>query len=137
MSSISGADMAQAVCCWIKDHPAAFKSLMHIVHREVDSGNPCVQQGDVMKLASYAGIEVTITNQFRRDRTLWPGIARYMVMLSPRLARSLGFKASKLDRDDVDLIATWHEIVNPNTFFLAKSWKEAKRLVEEGDVSAL
>lgn len=133
--SMDGPATAQSVCCWIKDHHDAFVSLMHIVHREVDDGNPNVQQGDVMVLARKAGIDVTLTNQFRRDRNLWPGITRYMVMLSPRLSRALGFRESKLDGDDVDLITTWYEIVNTYPLFYASSWREAQELVEMGDIT--
>lgn len=135
-ASMDGPSTAQFVCCWIKDHYDAFVSLMSIVHREVDAGNPNVQQGDVMILARKAGISVTLTNQFRRDRNLWPGITRYMVMLSPRLSRALGFRESKLDGDDVDMIGTWYEIVKTYPLFYASSWREARELVEMDDITA-
>ena len=55
-------------------------------------------------------------------------------MLRPKLARCINFRKS--DVDDVDLVERWHELVNPQTTFLAESWREAKKAVELEDVSA-
>ena len=129
-----GERLAEYGCAWIRANRPAFKKIVHIIHCEVDSGNPCVQQGDIVKLARERGIDIGEYPGIRRDRNLWPVITRYAVMLRPKLARALHFRRSKLD--EVDMVAVWHENVNPRTEFPAKSWKEAKRLVEIGDVSA-
>ena len=60
-----------------------------------------------------------------------------MVMLRPRLAKCLHFRESGIERDGIDLIAEWHAIVNPMTFFYADDWKDAKAKCMRGDVTAL
>ncbi|MEG1246513.1 hypothetical protein [Gordonibacter sp.] len=122
-------------CCWIRDHGRGFKLVMHLVHIEAESGNPCVQRGDIYNLARRRGLGVSDVSEFRRDNTLWSVIARYMVMLRPKLARSLNFQTTRIDKD-VDMVERWHEIVNPNTFFLANSWREAKEAVKADDATA-
>ena len=129
-----GQDLAEYGCCWIKDNHPSFLKLMHLVHIEVDKGNPCVQQGDILSLAKEAGIDIGDYPGIRRDRSLWPVITRYMVMLRPKLAKSLQFRKSKVD--EVDMADAWHRLVNAGTFFLASSWKEAKHLCEINDASA-
>lgn len=131
---MSGERLAQYGCGWIKDNKAAFNKIMHIIHLEVDSGNPSVQQGDIVKLARDHGIDIGEYPGIKRDRSLWPVITRYAVMLRPKLAKSLHFRKSKLD--SVDMVAIWHEHVSAGTFFFASDWKEAKHLVEIEDVSA-
>ncbi|MBQ9785089.1 MAG: hypothetical protein IJW29_06280 [Clostridia bacterium] len=131
---MSGERLAQYGCSWIKDNKAAFHKIMHIVHCEVESGNPCVQQGDIVKLAKDRGIDIGEYPGIKRDRNLWPVITRYAVMLRPKLAKALHFRKSKLDK--VDLVEIWHAEVNAGTLFFAKDWKDAKHLVEIGDVTA-
>lgn len=121
-------------CRWVRKHPDRFKRLMRIVHREVDRGNPNVQRGDVYKLARDTGFEVSECDELRRDHNLWAVLARYMVMLRPRLARSISFRRAGCD--EVDLEAVWREEVNAGTTFLAASWQAAKRACEDGCVSA-
>lgn len=121
-------------CYWIRDHWRGFKLIMHIAHIEAESGNPCVQRGDIFILARRRGLDVSDVPELRRDNTLWSVIARYMVMLSPKIARSINYRKSKID--DVDLAERWHEIVNPNTFFLAETWGDAKKAVALEDASA-
>ena len=129
-----GTDLVEYGCCWIKDNYPSFLKLMHLVHIEVDKGNPCVQQGDILNLAREAGIDIGEYPGIRRDRTLWPVLTRYMVMLRPKLAKALRFRPSKVDK--TDMADAWHRIVNGGTFFLAENWEEAKRLCEIGDVAA-
>ena len=71
----------------------------------------------------------------RMCHDFWSVLTRYMVMLSPRLARCIDFNTAPID--DVPMQDIWHEIVNPNTVFFAESWKEAKQAVKLGDVTAL
>ena len=44
----------QQTCWWVKKNPQYFKRIMHLLHEEVDAGNPCVQRGDVFNLARKA-----------------------------------------------------------------------------------
>ena len=124
----------QDACYWVKHNPDKFKRLMHLCHREVDAGNPRVGRGDIFKLSCDAGFTITESMELKRNNNLWPTLARFMVMLRPRLAKCLHFR--KAGCDDLDMIAEWHSIVNSRTEFLAKDWKEAKHLCEIGDVSA-
>lgn len=126
--------MAEYVCFWIKRHPDKLKKIMHLIHMEVDGGNPCVQRGDVFNLARASGMEVSEIEEIKRDNTLWAGIARYAVMLSPRLARALGFRKSKLD--EVDLVDAWYRHVGTYPLFYARDRFEAERLVEIDDATA-
>ena len=48
----------------------------------------------------------------------------------PRLTKVLHFRGSQVDA--LDLVSIWQECVNASTFFLAKDYLEAKRLVELG-----
>lgn len=132
--SMTGQELAEYGCCWISRNYADFKKIMHLIHVEVDKGNPCVQQGDILTLAKERGIDIGEHPGIKRDRNLWPCITRYAVMLRPKLAKALRFRRSKLDK--VDMVAVWHTYVDSTTFFLAQDWKEAERLCEIGDVSA-
>ena len=123
-------NMAKDVCYWVRDHGADFKRIMAVFHGQVDRGNPCTKQGELEFYARQMGMQVDVAGIFRHNRNLYPGICRYAVMLRPRLARTLNFRKSKLD--EVDLVSMWHEIVNPNTVFLA----EAERMVACGDSAA-
>lgn len=125
---------AYQVCCWIRDHYSDFKSLISLVNRQVNLGNPCVKQGELEMYVRDSNIRLDIGEEFRHNRNLYPGLTRYMVMLRPRLARSIRFRRSKLD--ELDLAAIWHEVVDPNTVFLASSRMEAEHLVAIGDASA-
>lgn len=124
----------RSACRWIKRNPALFKRLMHLVHMEVDRGNPNVQRGHVYRLARDAGFSITECDELKRDHNLWAILARYMVMLRPRLAKSLSFRPA--GSDDVDMQSIWREEVNSETVFLADNWKAAKRACKEGCVSA-
>lgn len=131
---MNGDQLVEYGCTWIKENKASFHKIMHLIHVEVDNGNPCVQQGDILALAKERGIDIGEYPGIKRDRNLWPIITRYAVMLRPKLAKSLHFRKSKADK--VDMVAEWHRTVNAGTYFLAMDWKEAKHLVEIGDVAA-
>lgn len=124
----------RTACLWVKRNRASFKRLMHLCHREVDRGNPVIQRGDIYNLARRAGFDITECDELRRNNNLWAPLARYMVMLRPRLAKSLHFR--KAGCDEVDMQAIWRELVNAETVFLAGSWQEAKRACEDGCVCA-
>ena len=134
-SAIPPRDRVQAGCYWIRENRTNFKRIMLICHREVDKGNPCLQRGHVYKLAQDAGMSVTVAQELKRDHNLWSVITRYMVMLRPRLARSINFRTAPVDT--VDFAKEWREIVDPQTEFLARDWREAKRLCEMRDVTSL
>lgn len=131
---------AERVCCWVKSNPAAFRAVMAMAHREVDSGNPRLTRDDAY--AMLRGMRVRMADgdgepaeiELVRNHNFWACLSRYMVMLRPRLARVLRFRRSMFDQ--VDLQEVWRENVNAGTTFLAESWQEAARLVETGDVSA-
>ena len=125
---------ARDVCRWVRDNGSRFKALMAVFHHQVDLGNPCVKQGEIEAYVRQSGIALDVVGEFRHNRNLYPGLTRYMVMLRPRLARSIRFRRSKLD--ELDLAAIWHEVVDPNTVFLASSRMEAEHLVAIGDASA-
>ena len=129
-----GERAAYDVCYWIRDNRDQFKALMAVIHHQVDKGNPCVKQGEIESYVRQSGIKLDVLETFSHNRTLYPGITRYMVMLRPRLARSIRFRKSKLD--EVDLVAVWHEVVDSRTSFLARDRFEAEHLVAIGDVSA-
>lgn len=109
---------ARDVCRWVRDN----------------GSRSCVKQGEIEAYVRQSGIALDVVGEFRHNRNLYPGLTRYMVMLRPRLARSIRFRRSKLD--ELDLAAIWHEVVDPNTVFLASSRMEAEHLVAIGDVSA-
>lgn len=132
--SRNGQDLAEYTCCWIKGHWPTFKKIMHIAHRAVDRGER-LSGPEVYFWARENGITISEIEDFKRDKTLWAGIARYMVMLRPRLYKCIEFRKSKMDKG-VDLIAVWHENVRADTEFLAKDWKDAKHLCDIEDVSA-
>lgn len=114
---------------WVRDHAAAFKALMAFMHRQVDAGNPCTTRSDVLAYARESGIEMSAVADVKRDHNLYAGLTRYMVMLRPRLARTIRFRESKLD--PVDMRAVWHEVVKSDTIFLARDRREAQRKVDE------
>lgn len=130
----SGQDLAEYTCCWIEGHWPTFRSIMAIAHRAVDNGE-YLSGNEVYYRAKQAGVSISDLAEYKRDKSLWSGIARYMVMLRPRLAKCLEFRKSKLD--DVDLVKVWHENVRSDTTFLASSWKEAVRLCEINDAAAM
>lgn len=133
--SLSPAERAAYdACYWVRDHRREFKSLMAVVHHQVDIGNPCVKQGEIEAYVRESGTAFDVLGEFRHNRNLYPAITRYMAMLSPRLARSIRFRKSQLD--DIDLVSIWHEVVDPRTHFVAKNRKEAEHLVEINDISA-
>ena len=131
---MSPENLASDVCKWIETHPDAFKRILAMLHRQVDSGNPCTRRDDIISYARDMGMDVSVVDELRHDHSLFAGISRYAVMLRPRLARTLHFRKSKLD--GIDLAAVWHERVNPNTVFLAQSRMEAERMVETNDAAA-
>ncbi len=131
---ISAKQMVESTCYWVKDHKTHFKTIMSLVHEQVDEGNPRVMEGDIALLARDRGIEWSYIEEIKRDHNMWAVMTRYMVMLRPRLARTLCFRKSKVD--GFDMIDAWHRIVNPTTTFLASSWQEAKEMVKNDDVAA-
>ena len=131
---ISARVMAESGCLWVKNHPRQFKTIMSLIHEQVDDGNPCVQEGDIAMLARSRHIEWSDIKELKRDHNLWAVLTRYMVMLRPRLARALHFRKSKVD--DLDLVEVWHGTVNGGTTFLASSWREAKEMVRLNDAAA-
>lgn len=126
--------MAETACYWIRDHERQFKTLMWLIHEQVDDGSPCVQEGDMAMLARKHGIEWSEIKELKRDHNMWAVLTRYMVMLSPSLAKALHFRRSKVD--DIDLQAIWYSIMPKQTFFRVGSWREAKEAVKNHDVSA-
>ena len=110
-------------------------AIMRMCHRAVDDGTLVNRD-----MAYYEALRMgwgiaDAEDVFKRDHDFWSVLARYMVMLSPRLARCIDFKTAPID--DVPMQDVWHEIVNPYTVFFAESWKEAKQAVKLGDVTAL
>lgn len=131
------------VCEWLDERDAKgkranyekFRGIMRMCHRAVDDGRT-VQRGFAYYMALELGWTITeAEDMFKRDNDFWSVLTRYMVMLSPRLARCIDFNTAPID--DVPMQDIWHEIVNPNTVFFAESWKEAKQAVKLGDVTAL
>lgn len=119
---------------WVRDNPDSFKRIMSVFREQVDCGNPCTRRDDVINYARDKGFSISVIEELRHDHNLYAGLTRFAVMLRPRLARTINFRKSKLD--DIDLAEVWHEVVNPNTVFLAASRFEAERMVENGDAAA-
>lgn len=134
MAELTAENTARDVCYWVKAHPSDFKALMAVMHEQVNQGNPRTRRDDVISYARKMGMSVSVVDELRHDHNLYAGLSRYMVMLRPRIARTVNFRKSKLD--GIDLAAVWHEIVNPATVFLAKDRLEAERMVELGDACA-
>lgn len=120
---------------WVRDHGAAFKALMAFMHRQVDAGNPCTTRDDALAYARGAHLGVSLSADLKRDHNLYAALTRFMVMLRPRLARTIRFRESEMDKYDMAVV--WHEVVNAGTFFLARDRKEAQRLVEENAPEAV
>ena len=127
-------NMARDTCRWVKGHESDFRRIMAVMHRQVDEGNPCTRRDDIISFARNMGMSISVVNDLRHDHNLYAGLTRLMVMLRPRLARTIHFRKSKLD--EIDLARIWHEEVDASTEFLAKSRKDAERLVEIDDISA-
>lgn len=127
-------DKVDRACYWVKDNPAAFKRLMHLAHVEVEHGNGCFMRDNIYDAARRRGLPVSDCRELRRDHNLYSVLSRYMVMLRPKLARCINFRKS--DVDDENLAERWHEIVNPSTYFLAETWRDAKAAAEAADASA-
>lgn len=123
--------LVEEACLWVKSHNGQFRTIMSLVHEQVDDGNPCVQRGDIALLARARGFGWSEVREFKCDHNLWAVLTRYMVMLSPRLTKALCFRKSKLD--DVDLQAKWYEIVPGQTHFYASGWREAQRVSDDLD----
>lgn len=119
---------------WIKGHPSSFRALMHYMHLQVDKGVVRTTRSDAMAYAREAGLNISDFADLKRDHNLYPSITRYMVMLRPRLARTIRFRKSKVD--DVDMAEIWHEVVSGSTTFLACNRKEAEQMVLLGDAAA-
>ena len=134
MASRTPKELVEYACVWIRDHYRTFVMLMSFVHGEIDDGNPCVSRGDIYGIARESGLTVSEAREFRRDNTLWSVIARYMVMLNPRLARALHFHKRPID--DLDLVGMWDRIVGKPRLFYASSWMEAKERIKENDITA-
>lgn len=131
---------AERVCLWVKDNPKAFKTFMAIAHAFVDEGKPRLTRSRAYSIAEDMGVRISDEDGnpaefgIARNHNFWPCLTRYMVMLRPRLARTLHFRDSKFD--DIDLEPIWRENVDSGVFFLAESRKEAQRMVELDDVAA-
>lgn len=131
---------AERVCCWVKDNGKTFKTLMAIAHRYVDEGKPRLTRSKAYSIAEDMGAAITdgdgtpSEGDIARNHNFWSCLTRLMVMLRPRLARTLHFRKSRFD--EIDLAEIWHENVNAGTVFLARNRAEAQHLVEIGDVTA-
>lgn len=134
MAEQSARNIAYDACAWIKANPRDFRALMAVMHHQVDIGNPCTKQGEIESYARQMGMTIDVADVFSHNRTLYPALTRYMVMLRPRLARTINFRKSKLDA--IDLEAIWREVVNSRTTFLASDRFEAEQLIAMEDVSA-
>ena len=134
MADQTARNIAYDACAWIKANPRDFRALMAVMHHQVDIGNPCTKQGEIESYARAMGMTIDVADVFSHNRTLYPAITRYMVMLRPRLAKTINFRKSKLD--EIDLEEVWREVVNAGTTFFAHDRFEAERLVDIGDVSA-
>ena len=134
MAEQTAQNIARDACYWIKANPRDFRALMAIMHHQVDIGNPCTKQGEIESYARAMGMTIDVADVFSHNRTLYPALTRYMVMLRPRLAKTIRFRRSKLD--EIDLEAIWREVVNASTTFLARDRFEAEKLVGMEDVSA-
>lgn len=120
---------------WIADdYPGKWLQLVGLCERAADRGWPRIRRGDLFMLASAEGLDMTQCRRFRFDNNLWSVISRYLLMFRPSLARSIFPKEA--DVDCVDLEAVWREVVEPNTFFFASTWREARKSAELGDASA-
>lgn len=124
---------AEYACFWIANNPDDWKKLRRIVLRAANDGHK-IQQGEIVTLAREQGVEFSNVPDFKRDRNLWPALARYMTMLRPSLCKSIDFRESCLDH--VDMEAIWREHVNAGTFFLAHDREEALGLCDMDDASA-
>ena len=119
---------------WIVQHWSEFVECMDYVDRQVDTDNPCTMRDNVMVWERDKRISMSNVPGIMRNHNLWAGVARYMTMLRPRLARTLKFRKSGMD--ELDLVSIWHEVVHSDTEFLARDILEAKRLVEMDDAAA-
>lgn len=129
-----GERVAYDCCYWIKAHGDAFKAMMAYCHRQVDDGNPRTTRDDVMAWARDNSVGMSVLDDLVRDHNLFACVTRYAVMLRPRLAKTLRFRKSKLDK--VDLAAIWHEVVNAGTTFLASDRFEAELMADTDDAAA-
>lgn len=129
MAEISAENMVEMGCLWVRGHNEQFRTMMSLVHEQVDDGNPCVMEGDIAILARARGFGWSEVRDFKCDHNIWAVLTRYMVMLSPRLSKALCFRKSKVD--DVDMQAKWYEIVPGQVRFVARNWKEAQQVCED------
>lgn len=135
-------ERVRKVCGWIafedesgrRVNYSKMVAIMRMCHRAVDDGtlvNRDIAYYEALRMGwGIADAE----DVFKRDHDFWSVLARYMVMLRPRLARCINFKRAPVD--DAPLVEVWHEVVDPLTLFLAESWEAAKEAVRLGDASA-
>ena len=90
---------------WIKWHPEEWKRLQETClrieaaqdekGRKRFSGITC---GSVYMLAQMVGIEVTNDCTFKRNKSLWSTLARYLVQLHPQLKRVIETRDCEVGR---------------------------------------
>lgn len=122
MRNTSAEELAYNTCVWVKNNQPSFKAIMRIMHFCQDN-DMVLRRDDLYAYALQNHIDISICEQFRQDHDLWSGITRYAVMLRPSLCGAVRFRKSKLD--EIDLVATWHDVVNAGTFFFASSVQDA------------
>lgn len=125
---------AYEACKWVKDNRRDFKLLMCVFHNNVNQGVSCTKRGELEHWARFHGITPSNDEAFQFDHNLYAALTRYMVMLMPRLARTINFRKSALD--DVDLASIWYEVVDSRTAFLADNRYMAQHLVDIDDACA-
>lgn len=116
-----GEAQAQNAALWANRNWESFCKVMHHLEAEAAKGNPRLTRSDVLAWARSAGVEMGF-DEFKRDHNLYPALARYMVMMKPRLKSVLHFRGAHCDHADMG--AVWRE-VNPQHPLAVGDWRAA------------
>jgi hypothetical protein len=83
---------------WAIKHSDAFMALQRLVlELSRDPGVASISQGELHAHMVRLGWDMTFSRMFRRDRNLWPALARYMRAYLPEIKGKLAIRTSYLD----------------------------------------
>lgn len=130
--------LVEAACAWIGEGYARptghWMRLVNLIDRAYNDGAQLIRRGDLFYLAQDQGFKISVCREFKFDNNLWSSLSRYLLMFRPKFARIIHPKTC--DIDSVNFEQMWRRYVCSQTYFPARTWQEAVKLVRIGDVSA-
>lgn len=105
MAAMTGRDQVERAVRWIRSNKEEFLQLqryaLYIEGLRNQDGFPVYQSitcGSIYLLAERHGIGIGDSGLFRRNKSLWSTLARYIVLYHPHLSRVISFRDSPVDR---------------------------------------